>query len=65
MSSIVNDVLPALVPELDVFGVKWAISSLCFQIVIQGKELWGHFDRTSVMNLQWDHDYYQPRSDNE
>jgi len=48
MSSTVNDILPTLVPELDVSGANWTIFSLCLQMVIQGKGLWGHFDGTSV-----------------
>ena len=48
MSSTVNDALPASVPELDVSGANWAIFLLRFQMVIQGKGLWGHFDGTNV-----------------
>jgi len=35
------------VPKLDVSGANWAIFALCFQTVIQGKGLWGHFDGSS------------------
>jgi len=31
-------------PKLDVSGTNWAIYMLHFQTVVQGKELWGHFD---------------------
>ncbi|KXN91481.1 hypothetical protein AN958_00743 [Leucoagaricus sp. SymC.cos] len=42
--STLNNVLPASVPKLDVSGENWAIFSLRFQTVVQGKGLWGHFD---------------------
>jgi len=48
MSSTVNDVLPTLVPKLDVSGANWAIFLLRLQMVIQGRGLWGHFDGTSI-----------------
>jgi len=48
ISSTVNDALPALVPELDVSGTNWAIFLLYFQMVIQGKGLWEHFDGMNV-----------------
>ena len=48
MLSTVNDILPILVPKLDISRANWAIFSLRLQIVIQGKELLGHFNRMSV-----------------
>ncbi|KXN87533.1 hypothetical protein AN958_08467 [Leucoagaricus sp. SymC.cos] len=42
--SALNDILPTSVPKLDVSGGNWVIFSLHFQIVVQGKGLWGHFD---------------------
>ena len=44
MSNTANNVLPASVPKLDVLGTNWAIFSLRFKTVVQGKGLWGHFD---------------------
>ncbi|KXN85596.1 hypothetical protein AN958_11091, partial [Leucoagaricus sp. SymC.cos] len=44
MMSALNDILPASVPKLDVSGGNWVIFSLHFQMVVQGKGLWGHFD---------------------
>ncbi|KAF9444304.1 hypothetical protein P691DRAFT_627431, partial [Macrolepiota fuliginosa MF-IS2] len=43
-----NDVLPAAVPRLDMSGGNWVIFLLCFQMVIQGKGLWGHFNGTTT-----------------
>ena len=48
MLSTVNDILPILVPKLDISRANWAIFSLRLQMVIQGKELLGHFNRMSV-----------------
>jgi len=31
-------------PKLDVSGANWALFVLYFQMVVQEKELWGHFD---------------------
>jgi len=31
-------------PKLDVSGANWALFVLHFQMVVQEKELWGHFD---------------------
>ncbi|KXN86799.1 hypothetical protein AN958_09594, partial [Leucoagaricus sp. SymC.cos] len=42
--SALNDILSALVPKLNVSRGNWTIFSLHFQIVVQGKGLWGHFD---------------------
>jgi len=41
MSNTANDILPTLVPKLDVSGANWVIFVFCFQI---GKGLWEHFD---------------------
>jgi hypothetical protein len=43
MSTTSFDVLSSSVPQLDVSGGNWAIFTLRFQMVIQGKGLWGHF----------------------
>ena len=43
-----SDTLPVLVPELDVSRANWAIFSLHFQIVLQEKGLWEHFNGTSI-----------------
>ncbi|OJA08610.1 hypothetical protein AZE42_09794 [Rhizopogon vesiculosus] len=41
---ITTDTLPNNVPKLDVKGTNWAIFSLQFQIAVEAKELWMHFD---------------------
>jgi hypothetical protein len=44
---ITTDTLPNNVPKLDVKGTNWAIFSLRFQIAVEAKELWMHFDGTN------------------
>ena len=44
ISNLTNDVLPTSMPKLEVSGTNWEIYMLHFQTVVQGKELWGHFD---------------------
>jgi hypothetical protein len=44
---ITTDTLPNNVPKLDVKGTNWAIFSLWFQVTVEAKELWGHFDGQS------------------
>ncbi|KXN80860.1 hypothetical protein AN958_07109 [Leucoagaricus sp. SymC.cos] len=43
-TTVINDVVPANVPELEQSGVNWAIFQLRFRTAIRGKGLWGHFD---------------------
>ena len=45
---ITTDTLPSNVPKLDVKGTNWAIFSFRFQVAIEAKELWSHFDGTST-----------------
>ncbi|KXN83825.1 hypothetical protein AN958_01037 [Leucoagaricus sp. SymC.cos] len=40
--------MPVTVPRLEQSGVNWAIFQLCFQMAVQGKGLWGHFDGSKV-----------------
>lgn len=35
---------PNNMPKLDVKAMNWVIFSLHFQIAIEAKEMWGHFD---------------------
>ena len=45
---IITDTLPSNIPKLDVKGTNWAIFSFHFQVAIEAKELWSHFDGTST-----------------
>jgi hypothetical protein len=44
---VTTDTLPSNVPKLDIKGTNWAIFSLRFQIAVEAKELWDHFDGTN------------------
>ena len=44
---ITTDTLPSNVPKLDVKGTNWAIFVFCFQVAVEAKELWSHFDGSS------------------
>ncbi|KAA1478898.1 hypothetical protein DENSPDRAFT_743280, partial [Dentipellis sp. KUC8613] len=44
--SLSTDTLPSSVPKLNTRGANWAIFSACFQIAIEAKGKWGHFDGT-------------------
>ena len=46
---VTTDTLPSNVPKLDIKGTNWAIFSLRFQIAVEAKELWNHFDGTSPL----------------
>ena len=45
---ITTDTLPGNVPKLDFKGANWVIFSLCFWTAVKAKELWLHFDGTSI-----------------
>ena len=45
---ITTDTLPSNVPKLDVKGTNWAIFTFHFQVTIEAKELWSHFNGTST-----------------
>lgn len=45
---VTTDTLPTNVPKLDIKGANWAIFSLRFQVAVEAKELWSHFDGTSL-----------------
>ena len=45
---ITTDTLLGNVPKLNIKGTNWAIFSLCFQTAVEAKELWPHFDGTSI-----------------
>ena len=45
---ITTDTLPSNIPKLNVKGMNWAIFSFRFQVAIEAKELWSHFDGTST-----------------
>ena len=50
MSTIVpvtTDTLPNNVPKFDVKGMNWAIFAFRFQVAIEAKEVWDHFNGTS------------------
>ena len=42
-----NNILPTFMPKLDVSRANWALFVLHFRMVVQGKELCGHFDITT------------------
>ena len=44
---VTTDTLPNTVPKLDLKGANWAIFSLRFQVAVEAKELWDHFDGSS------------------
>ena len=46
--SITTDTLLGNVPKLDIKGANWAIFSLRFRTAVEAKELWPHFDGTSI-----------------
>ena len=43
-----SDVLLATVPILEQSGANWVIFQLDFQMVVEGKGLWGHYNRSKV-----------------
>ena len=45
---ITTDTLPSNVPKLDVKGTNWAIFMFHFQVAVEAKELWDHFDGTTT-----------------
>ena len=45
---ITTDTLPGNVPKLDIKGTNWAIFLLHFWTAVKAKELWPHFDGTSI-----------------
>ena len=45
---ITTDTLLGNVPKLDIKGVNWTIFSLRFWTAVEAKELWPHFDGTSI-----------------
>ena len=45
---ITTDTLLGNVPKLNIKGANWAIFSLCFWTAVKAKELWPHFDGTSI-----------------
>ena len=50
MSTVVpvtTDTLPNNVPKLDVKGTNWAIFAFRFQVTVEAKEIWDHFNGTS------------------
>ena len=44
---ITTDTLLSNVPKLDVKGTNWAIFVFRFQVTVEVKELWSHFDGSS------------------
>jgi len=44
---VTTDTLLSNVPKLDIKGTNWAIFSLRFEITVEVKELWDHFDGTN------------------
>ena len=44
---ITTDTLLSNVPKLDIKGTNWAICVFCFQVAVEAKELWSHFDGSS------------------
>ena len=45
---ITTDTLPCNIPKLDIKGANWVIFSLHFRTAVEAKELWLHFDGTSI-----------------
>jgi len=43
-----SDVLLATVPILEQSGANWVIFQLGFQMVVEGKGLWGYYNRSKV-----------------
>ena len=45
---ITTDTLLGNVPKLNIKGANWAILLFCFRTAVEAKELWPHFDGTSI-----------------
>ena len=50
-TAITTDTLPSNVPKLDVKGTNWAIFSFRFQVAVEVKDLWDHFDGTTTQHV--------------